>query len=131
MTKKGRKFHTLVGTCLAAALPALAVTSPPSDAAIGQIDAILNFCAKSDPSLGKNAQQLRTMLSQDASPGARNSNAYKEGYQQVSDALENGNHGQEIAACVAGLKGHGEHEDHDAHHGEHEDHDAHYAEGRR
>ena len=112
MTKKGRTYHTLVGTCLAAALPALALASPPSDAAVGQIDAILSFCAKSDPSLGKNAQQLRSLLTQDASPGARNSKGYQEGYQQVIDALETGNHGQEIAACVAGLKGHGEHEDH-------------------
>ena len=65
-----------------------------------------------------NAQALRTLLTQDASPGARNSKGYQEGYQQVIDALEKGNHGQEIAACVAGLNGHGEHEDHDAHHGD-------------
>ena len=118
MATKGRKFHRLVGSCLAATLPVLAGASPPSDAALGQIDAILNFCVQSDHSLEKNAQQLRTLLTQDASPAARNSKGYQEGYQQVIDALEKGNHGQEVAACVAGLNGHGEHEDHDAHHGD-------------
>jgi len=115
MNEKGRKLHTLVCTFLAASLPALAVASPPSDAAVGQIDAILSFCAQSDPSLGKNAQALRTLLTQDA-PGARNSKAYKDAYDQITDALAKGNHGQEIAACVAGLNGHGD-DEHDAHHG--------------
>ncbi|HSS24426.1 MAG TPA: hypothetical protein VLL82_08485 [Mycobacterium sp.] len=117
MIKKGRKLHTLVCTCLTAALPALALADPPSDAAVGQIDGILNFCVKSVPSLEKNARLYQTAWVGNASPGARNSKAYKDAYDQVSDALENGNHGQEIAACVAGLNQHGEHEEHEAHHG--------------
>ena len=114
---RGRKLHMLVGTCLVATLPALALASPPSDAAVGQIDAILNFCAKSVPSLEKNAGLYRTAWIGNASPGARNSKAYKDAYDQVSEALEKGNHGQEIAACVAGLGKHGEGEDRKAHHG--------------
>jgi len=103
MTHNGRKVHTLIGTCLAAALPCLAVASPPSDVAVGQIDAILNFCAKAVPGLEKNAETYRTLLTHDASAGVPSSAAYKQGYQQVSDALAKGNQAQEIAACTTGL----------------------------
>jgi hypothetical protein len=103
MDHNGRKIHTLIGTCLAAALPCLAVASPPSDVAVGQIEAILNFCAKAVPRLEKNAQSYRTLLTHDASAGVRSSAAYKQWYEQVSDALAKGNQAQEIAACTTGL----------------------------
>ena len=120
---KRRKLHSLVSSCVVAALPAVALASPPSDAAVGQIDAILNFCVKSVPSLERSAGLYRTAWIGNASPGARNSKAYKDAYDQVSEALEKGNHGQEIAACVAGLNKHKEHEDRDrdqwdTHHGQ-------------
>jgi len=100
---RGRRLHALVGTCLVAALPALALASPPSDAAVGQIDAILNFCAKSVPELQKNTGLYRAAWIGNAAPGARNSKAYKDAYDLVSEALEKGNRGQEITACVKGL----------------------------
>ena len=103
MTNKGRKIHTLLGTCLAAALPCLALASPPSDVAVGQLDAILNFCAKAVPRLEKSTKAWRTALTRDASPRARTSAAYKQGYQQISDALAKGNQAQQIAACTAGF----------------------------
>ena len=103
MTNKGRKIHTLLGTCLAAALPCLALASPPSDVAVGQLDAILNFCAKAVPQLEKGTQAWRTALTHGASPGVRNSTAYKQGYEQISDALAKGNQAQQIAACTAGF----------------------------
>ena len=103
MSNKGRKIHTLIGTCLAAALPCLAVASPPSDVAVGQIDAILNFCAKAVPGLEKGAESYRTLLTHGVSAGVRSSAAYKRGYEQVNDALAKGNRGQEIAACTTGL----------------------------
>jgi hypothetical protein len=103
MIHNGRKIHTLIGTCLAAALPCLAIASPPSDVAVGQLDAIFNFCAKAVPGLEKNTQTWRTALTREASPGARNSTAYKQGYQQISDALAQGNRAQEIAACAVGF----------------------------
>ena len=105
MTHNGRKIHTLIGTCLAAALPCLAVASPPSDVAVGQIDAILNFCTKAVPRLENSAQTWRTVLTHEASAGVRSSGAYQQGYQQVSDALAKGNKAQEIAACTTGLTG--------------------------
>jgi hypothetical protein len=103
MTHKGRKIRTLIGTCLAAALPGLALASPPSNAAVGQIDAILNFCAKAVPHLEKSAQVYRTLLTGNAAPGARGSSAYKQNYDLVSDALAKGNQALEIAACTTGL----------------------------
>ena len=103
MTHKGRKIRTLIGTCLAAALPGLALASPPSNVAVGQIDAILNFCAKAVPRLEKSAQTYRTLLTHDASAGVRSTTAYKQGYQQISDALAKGNQAQAIAACTVGF----------------------------
>jgi hypothetical protein len=103
MSNKGRKIHTLIGTCLAAALPCLAVASPPSDVAVGQIDAILNFCTKAVPRLGESAETYRKLLTHDASARVRSSTAYQQGYEQVSDALAKGNQAQEIAACATGL----------------------------
>jgi hypothetical protein len=110
---KVRKLHTLICACLAAALPCLALASPPSDAAVGQIDAILSFCTKAVPQLERSALAYRALLTAHAAPGARNSSAYREGYEQVSEALQKGNHGQEVAACVSGLKEHKERDDHD------------------
>jgi len=103
MANKGRKIHTLIGTCLAAAVPCLALASPPSNAAVGQIDAILNFCGKAVPRLEKNAQTYRLLLTHDASPGVRSTAAYQQGYDQVNDALAKGNQALQIAACTAGL----------------------------
>jgi hypothetical protein len=103
MSNKGRKIHALIGTCLAVALPCLAVASTPSEVAVGQVDAILNFCAKAVPRLEKNAETYRTLLTHDASAGVRSSAAYRQGYDQVSDALAKGNQAQEIAACTTGL----------------------------
>jgi hypothetical protein len=114
MSRKGRKIHTLIGTCLAAALPGLTLASPPSDAAVGQIDAILNFCTKAVPRLEQSAETYRKLLTHDASAGVRSSTAYKRGYEQVSDALAKGNQAQEIAACTTGLR---EPESRDARHG--------------
>ena len=103
MTHKGRKIRTLIGTCLAAALPGLALASPPSNAAVGQIDAILNFCAKAVPRLEKSAQTYRVLLTHDASAGVRSTAAYRQGYEQVNTALAKGNQALEIAACTTGL----------------------------
>jgi len=105
MINKGRKIHTLLGTCLAAALPCLAGASPPSDVAVGQVDAILNFCAKAAPRLAQNAETWRTVVTHEASAGARSSTAYQQGYQQVSAVLAKGNKSQEITACTTGLTG--------------------------
>ena len=114
MNNKERRIHTLIGTCLAAALPCLGQASPPSDAAVGQIDAILNFCANAVPSLGQDAEAWRKLLTGNASPAARSSQAYQDGYRQISDSLASGNHGEEVSACVAGITL-PEHHHHDAH----------------
>jgi hypothetical protein len=103
MTHKGRNIRTLIGTCLAAALPGLALASPPSNASVGQIDAILNFCAKAVPRVEKSAETYRTLLTHDASPGVRSTAAYRQGCDQVNDALANGNQALELAACTTGL----------------------------
>jgi len=111
VNNKVRKLHTLIGICLGTA-PCLALASPPSDAAAGQIDAILSFCTKAVPELERSALAYRAALNAN---GPRNSSAYRDGFEQVSEALQKGNHGQEVAACVAGLKEHKEHKRWDDH----------------
>ena len=100
---KGRNKHALIGACLAATLPGLAAAGAPSDAALGQIDAILSFCTKAVPKLEDNAHALRRLLSQGAPAGARSSAAYQVAYAQLEALLAKGNHGQEVALCTAGL----------------------------
>ena len=113
MSSRGRKIHTMIGTCLAAALPCMALAGPLSDAAVGQIDAILSFCAKSVPHLEKSAETYRRLLTGNAAPGARGTSVYKQNYDLVSDALAKGNRAQEIAACTAGLTEKGRDDDRD------------------
>ena|ERR1700681_3970395 len=103
MNNKGLKTPILIGTCLAALLPCLALADAPSDAAVGQIDAILNFCVKTGPGLDKAADTERALLIGNASPGARKSAAYKESYQLTNEALEKISTSQARAACTAGL----------------------------
>ncbi len=103
MNHKGRRIHSVLGTFLAAALPGLALASPPSDVALGQVDAILSYCAKVAPRLGKDAEEYRESFSREAPKGVRKSADYQQGYKQVSEALAKGNQAQQIAACTAGL----------------------------
>jgi len=55
--------------------------------AVGEVDAILKFCAKTDPRLAASAERHLTVLTGVASPGARGTAQYKQGYDLVSDAL--------------------------------------------
>ena len=96
---KGLMIPTLIGTCLAALLPCLAMADAPSDAAVGQVDAILKFCVKADPRLAPGAETYRKLLTGDASPGARGSEAYEQGYDMVSDALAKVSMQTVLAAC--------------------------------
>jgi hypothetical protein len=103
MNNKGLKTPILIGTCLAALLPCLAMADAPSDAAVGQIDAILKFCVKTDPGLDKAAVTERALLIGNASPGALGSAAYIESYERTNQALAKVSTSQALAACTAGL----------------------------
>ncbi len=95
---KGLKIPTLM---LAALLPCLALADAPGNAAVGKVDAILKFCAKTNPRLADNAEKQLTVLAGKASPGARGTAQYKQGYDLVSDALAKVSKPTALAACSA------------------------------
>jgi hypothetical protein len=101
MDNKGLKTHTLIGTCLAAVLPCLALADAPGNVALGEIDAILKFCAKTDPRLAADVEKQLTALLGKASPGARGSTEYRQGFDLVSDALATVSNPTALAACSA------------------------------
>jgi len=97
---KGLKIP-LIGIWLAALLPCLALADAPSNVAVGEVDAILKFCAKTDPRLAANAEKQLTALAGKASLGARGTAQYKQGYDLVSDALAKVSKPTALAACSA------------------------------
>jgi hypothetical protein len=118
MNKKGLRVRVLIGTSMAVLLPCLTQASAPSDTAIGEIDAILKFCVKTNPWLEESARAWQVVLTGKAGPGARASAQYKQGYDLVSEALEKANRAEVSADCIAGLE---PAKSHEARHGhEHE-----------
>ena len=95
---KGLKIP-LIGIWLAALLPCLALADAPSNVAVGEVDAILKFCAKTDPRLAASAERHLTVLTGVASPGARGTAQYKQGYDLVSDALAKVSKPTALTAC--------------------------------
>ena len=89
----------LIGIWLAALLPCLALADAPSNVAVGEVDAILKFCAKTDPRLADNAEKQLTVLAGKASPGVRGTAQYKQGYDLVSDALAKVSKPTALGAC--------------------------------
>ena len=99
---KGLKIPTLmIGTWLAALLPCLALADAPSNAAVGEVDAILKFCAKTDHRLEDSIEKYSKVLTGKASPGARGSEQYKQAFDLVSDALAKVSKPTALAACAA------------------------------
>jgi len=95
--KQVLRAHVLLGACLSMALPCLAMTTTPGDAAAGQIDAILNYCAKASPHLEGDAKRWQIALT-GAAP--RSSAQYHASYDQVTAALGKLNGPTVLAACT-------------------------------
>jgi hypothetical protein len=121
MTIRARGVGIFLGVGLLAALPGLAVASPPSDIAVGQIDAILDFCAKGLPEETRAADELRHEATHEAVSGARHSKTYQQSYDKEAQILAQGDRAKEITACRQGLRHKSEHE-HQEHPGHHEGH---------
>ena len=97
-------MRTLIGACLAAALPCLALAGPPAntDMARGEIEGIIRFCIKSDPGHAKDLEKEMTSLTSTLSPpGARGTAAYQQGYDLVTDALDKAARQQIVTACAS------------------------------
>ncbi len=96
--KKGIRFRRLMGTCVAAVLPGLALADAPSNMAVGEVEAILQFCAKTDPRV--DIEKHLTVLTGKVSPGARSTTEYKQGYDLMSDVLAKVDRTQAVTACT-------------------------------
>jgi hypothetical protein len=107
---KGLKIYTRVVGALAVLLPCLVVADVPNNMALGEVDAILKFCGKTDPRFEKDAEATLNLLTGKASPTARSSAQYKQGYDLMTEGLQKANKAQVLAACAQGLapRTHGE-----------------------
>jgi hypothetical protein len=84
------KIHRVTSACLAVALPCLALGGPPSpntDMAVGEVDAVLTFCARTTPGSEREVEELRTVLTGKLGSGVRHSTEYQRGFDLISDAL--------------------------------------------
>ena len=98
------RARQLIGACLAAALPCLALAGPPpnTDMARGEIEGIIQFCIKSNPGHAKDLEKEMTSLTSTLSPpGARGTAAYKQGYDLVTDALNKVGKQERVSSCAS------------------------------
>ena len=112
---KRKETACLLGLWVAMGLPLGATAAPPSDIAVGQIDAILDHCVKMAPQLSPGATIIRHAATGEAAHGARGSAAYKQAYEYEQHVLQSGNHSQQLGACRTTLKD-VRHDDHGKHH---------------
>ena len=112
---KRKETACLLGLWVAMGLPLGATAAPPSNIAVGQIDAILDHCVKMAPQLSPGATIIRHAATGQAAPGARGSAAYKQAYEYEQHVLQSGNHSQQLGACRTTLKD-VRHDDHGKHH---------------
>jgi hypothetical protein len=94
------KNHRIMWLGLAAALPLQALASPPSNAAIGQMEAILTFCANSNPALASRAQLTMQMLGGTTAAGARTTVAYQNAFKSASAQLAKLTPAEAAARCA-------------------------------
>jgi hypothetical protein len=92
------KIHRLLGVCLTAALPCLALADAPSNVALGEVEAIVKFCSKTDPRLAEHAEKQLKALTGNV-PAAARGEEYQQGYDLVSDALAKIDRHTAVAAC--------------------------------
>jgi len=101
MKNKGSRFHTMIIASLAVMAPCLAVADAPANMALGEVDALLQFCGKTDSRFEQSAQKLQTALTGKATRGTAE---YKQGHDLMSAALAKVSKAQALAACTQSLE---------------------------
>jgi hypothetical protein len=89
----------VIGTCVAVALPGFgSAAEVPGNMAVGEVEAILQYCARIDPRV--DVERHLTVLTGRVSPDVRTTDGYKQGYDLMSDALAKSNKAQAVLACA-------------------------------
>jgi hypothetical protein len=101
MKNKGLRFHTMIIASLAVLAPCLAVADAPANMALGEVDALLQFCGKTDSRFEQDTQKLQTSLTGKATRGTAE---YKQGHDLMSAALAKVSKAQALAACTQSLE---------------------------
>jgi hypothetical protein len=98
--------------CLSAAflIPQLAGAKLPlPNESFGQLEGILDFCAKADPKAAPKYQERKKLIIDNASEkevaDGRKAQQYKDGYQEISDRLAKVPKDKAGKACSAYLEG--------------------------
>jgi hypothetical protein len=104
------KFHRVLCGCLALSASQFALADlPMSRPALGQLEGILNFCAKVDPSMAKQYQERSALLLGKASDkdlaDARDSDEYRQAYDAVSAELAKVEKDHAVQTCNAMARG--------------------------
>ena len=104
------KIHRIlcVGAVLVIPQLALAKLPMPHDA-FGKIEGTIDFCAQTDPQGASTYQQAKKVVAGDATEKevaeARQTQEYKDGYQEVSDQIAKVPKEKAVKACTAYLEG--------------------------
>ena len=103
------RIRPIVGLSVALVLPQIATAKVPMPGkSLGQIESILDFCAKADPQSASKFKDVKKLLSGDATEDelseARKSGDYTDSYQETSDKLDKVSPEKAAKACSAYLE---------------------------
>jgi hypothetical protein len=102
------KIHRSILFVAALVVPQLAPAKVPvPEQSLGQLESILDFCAKADPKTAVKFQDVKKMLAGDATQeelaAARDKQEYKNNYQSTSEQLAKVPEEKAVKACSAYL----------------------------
>ena len=101
------KMHRIAILSALLASAGLAVAECPSGSSLGQVDAILDYCAQIDPALAPQANAFKRLLL-NGEPARETSKVlgsrdFHNSYDEIRDALAKVPKSQGIAACTSTL----------------------------
>ena len=104
------KVHRILCLGAAVVIPQLALAElPMPNDAFGKVEGTLDFCAQVDQESASTYQQAKKVAADDASEKevaeARQTQGYRDGYQEVSDQLAKIPKEKVFKACAAYLEG--------------------------
>ena len=104
------KIRPILCLCVALVIPQLAPAKVPMpEKSLGQIESILDFCAKANPRSASKFNDVKKLLAGDATEDemseARKTADYTDSYQETIDQLGKVPNEKAVKACSAYLEG--------------------------